>query len=883
MADAVAVHNQGGALIERYQRTGDHRLLDEGVSVLREALRIGGLTETISTLASALVHRYEHSADPADLDEAMALLNRLVDGPGVNLTQATEIVRVQRHRYELGGDTTHLDQAIALAQGCIAQTDARQPDYDLMQHLLGLALAERYERTRTLADLEAAIAAHRMAADVSTDERRPGMLLNLAATLHARIAATGDLSVLEEAEAMVGGALAELPRDHPERNSAEWLAGALTRYRGQLTGDTDVLRSGIDALRRSVTSATGPEALTARLDSLGTALMHQFESTGDQAALSEAIEVMRQSAEHAEAPSSHLNNLGNALWLRYQRLGDLAALWEAVEIFREAVAAGLDPRSRGIALSSLVTALTDLGKHSPDAVEEAVTAARDLVSATESADAREKLAHALLTRFEVDESRDDLIEAGELFEEVLRRRPSGDPLHAQALGGLGGFWRLVHERTGTPETLNEAITCYGRAARGEQRGPQRATYQYAFAELLKRQAEETGDGGRIRAASRAYAEAAGSEALDSQTRVLAAGSWSAAAARAGDWTEALRGAEQSMALIPTLAAPELTAVVADAVACACQAAQPALAVRWLEQGRAALLGQEFKPDEDHPDATVVLINVSELRCDALVVRPHSVKIVPLPLLTRDEATARLARLGSALPEVLEWLRETVTDPVLDQLGGETRVWWSPGGPLATMPVHAAAVDRVISSYTPTVRALSWAFERVAAPPADPSMLVVAMPLPHAHEEVEALAELWEAAQLTGAQATRENVLAGLRRHPYVHFACHGVGDRARSRLLLHDGPLTVLDIARLRLPSARLAVLSSCDVAGAFQVAGYPSVVGTLWQLDEDAAATAAVAFHSALLDHGLDESAAALHEVVLELRAKYPPSVWAAYVHIGV
>lgn len=899
MADAVAVHKQGGALIERYQRTGDHRLLDEGVTVLREALRIGGLTETISTLASALVHRYETSRDPTDLDEAMALLTRLVDGPGVNLTQATEIVRIQRHWYDMNGDLAHLDQAVALAQGCIAQSDPGQRDYGVMQHLLGLALAERYERTRRLGDLEAAIAAHRIAAHSSAGRLRPGMLLNLAATLRARIAATGDLSVLEEAEAMVAGALAALPPTHPERVSAEWLAGALARYRSELTGDTDVLNDGIDALRRSVASTSDPDALTTRLDSLGTALMHQFEHTGDHAALSEAIDVMRETLKHPDSePAVHLTSLGNALRLSYQRFGDLGALQEAVDVLREAVAAPAEQRAHSIALGSLAGALTDLGRRFPAVVGEAVTTARDLVADNDSADAREKLANALLLRFDATESRDDLIEAGELLEDVLRRRPPGNAEHAEALGGLGGFWQRVHDRTGTPETLNEAISYYGRAARVEQ-APQRASYQYAFARLLLRQAEETGDGGRLHAAARAFAEAAGNKALDAVTRLLAAHSWSTAAARVGDWGQALRGAERVMALVPAVTTPGLAGIVADAAACACHAGQPALAVQWLEQGRGVQLGEPFEPaGERHPDGTIVLINVSALRCDALIVRPDAMELLPLNQLSFDEAVAQAERFSAAPAEVLEWLWDTVTGPVLSALPDETRLWWSPGGPLAVLPLHAAGrdgravLDYVVSSYTPTVHALRWACARAAEPPADPSMLVVAMPdtegqppLRHVHREVEALAELWEATELSGALATRSNVLAALQRHSHVHFACHGVseaGNPAQSALLLADGLLTVRDIALVPLPSARLAVLPDCDIASAFPFAGYPSVVGALWRVENRIAATVAVAFHSALLDHGLDQPALALHDVVNELRAKHPPDVWAAYVHIG-
>ncbi|MER7723089.1 CHAT domain-containing protein [Streptomyces sp. NPDC096323] len=69
------------------------------------------------------------------------------------------------------------------------------------------------------------------------------------------------------------------------------------------------------------------------------------------------------------------------------------------------------------------------------------------------------------------------------------------------------------------------------------------------------------------------------------------------------------------------------------------------------------------------------------------------------------------------------LDEALADPHATHDGpGQPRVWWVPTGSLALLPVHAAGhrdgsrtlLDRVISSYTPTVRSLNTAR---AAPPA----------------------------------------------------------------------------------------------------------------------------------------------------------------------
>lgn len=178
----------------------------------------------------------------------------------------------------------------------------------------------------------------------------------------------------------------------------------------------------------------------------------------------------------------------------------------------------------------------------------------------------------------------------------------------------------------------------------------------------------------------------------------------------------------------------------------------------------------------------------------------------------------------------------------------------------------------------------------------------APPLPYAYKETAAIGDLWSATAFIGADADPARVLDALGRHGYAHFACHGVhepDDPSASRLLLHDRPLTVLEMSRTHLPEARLAVLSACHtargapaladealhLAGAFQLAGYPSVVATLWQVNDMMATRIALAFHATLTATGMppapDRAATALHEVLHQFR-DYPPSIWASWVHSG-
>ena len=307
-----------------------------------------------------------------------------------------------------------------------------------------------------------------------------------------------------------------------------------------------------------------------------------------------------------------------------------------------------------------------------------------------------------------------------------------------------------------------------------------------------------------------------------------------------------------------------------------------------------------------------------------------------------------------LLKVLGWLWDNAAEPVLDALGYRQspppdatwpRVWWIPGGLLGMLPFHAAGhhteslapgqerrsvMDRVVSSYTPTIRALRYARQhaRRAASTGGPT-LIVAMPvtpglpgggaLPYVPAEVARvrvllpdpvmLAEPGIPMNGSSGIPTRANVLTQLPECSIVHFACHGASDPvdpSRSLLLLHDNdsaPLTVASLAPVNLDQAQLAYLSACSTAStpaieltdeaihlttAFQLAGFPHVIGTLWEINDELAVDVAGAFYSALRagPHILDFSRAAwsLHQAVRALRDKYPsaPSLWAAYLHTG-
>jgi hypothetical protein len=266
-----------------------------------------------------------------------------------------------------------------------------------------------------------------------------------------------------------------------------------------------------------------------------------------------------------------------------------------------------------------------------------------------------------------------------------------------------------------------------------------------------------------------------------------------------------------------------------------------------------------------------------------------------------------------------------------------------------LPLHAAGyhtdppgarrtiIDRAVSSYTPTIRALGHARQRYRAmaggdtPVADALALIVAMRttpglgehglLRHVSAEAAAvtshlprhlvLAEPHRPGPDTADPAavpTKSNVLFHLPACTIAHFACHGRTDPAdpsQNQLLLHDhatDPFTVASLAPTHVANARLVFLSACHtaftgarlldesihLASAFQLAGFPHVIGTLWEVDDEAAVDIAAAFYGSLCadPHAIDISYAAhaLHNAVRSLRDRFPitPSLWAPYLHSG-
>ena len=384
-------------------------------------------------------------------------------------------------------------------------------------------------------------------------------------------------------------------------------------------------------------------------------------------------------------------------------------------------------------------------------------------------------------------------------------------------------------------------------------------------------------------------------------------------------------------------------------------------IRGLESFERFLLG----PSDDElltlaSKGPIVVFNVAPIRSDALLITSNGIKCLPLLALHYEDIAAKTKafttmldklkmttynKTNEFLNELLKWLWDVAVGPVLEELGireapaeGDSwpHVCWVPCGWLNLLPLHAAgyhrgstvnALDRVISSYVPNLKTLSYARNKDAnfEHPKPQEILFVSMPrtpgrknLPYAANEIKILNTTLPTsiARSSLEMPIKNDVIQNLRTSQFVHFACHGSSnfvDPSQSHLLLTDwqnSVFSVTDIIALNLVEARLIYLSACHaakprverlfdegitIAGACLLAGFPHVIGTIWSINDSHSAKVAKSVYSAMLTNtgelDVGKAAEGLHAAVRGLRDETAgirrsmvddPLAWAPYIYLG-
>lgn len=357
--------------------------------------------------------------------------------------------------------------------------------------------------------------------------------------------------------------------------------------------------------------------------------------------------------------------------------------------------------------------------------------------------------------------------------------------------------------------------------------------------------------------------------------------------------------------------------------------------------------------------TIVVVNTTDLQSDAIIVTASAITVLALPKLVFADANHRMQQLPrlargkrstnpmrtTQMTELLAWLWDVVVAPVMGVLQPHgianqailPRVWWIGAGVLGRAPFHAAGRDhsssstsntlnRVLSSYIPTIKALAYARKKELhlGSKSAAKVLLVGMPttpgkaaLLGVQREIADIVDILSNNVATSTtvliQPSSLTVLQQLHLSEVVHFACHAISDsknpsNSSLALMTSTSPatmdqLTANMVSEAHIEHAQVAYLSACNtadntavdladesihLASAFQLAGFNHVLAAMWPTHDAACVGVAKEFYRFLFDGPADDGhrmvSMALHEGTKRLRDQRPhqPLIWGVFIHTG-
>jgi len=319
------------------------------------------------------------------------------------------------------------------------------------------------------------------------------------------------------------------------------------------------------------------------------------------------------------------------------------------------------------------------------------------------------------------------------------------------------------------------------------------------------------------------------------------------------------------------------------------------------------------------DTTLVSFWVLNDQTLAFILTQDSFDVIALPVekayLNKQIEFFRLfANIDVQHPDSAMVLYNLLIEPLLPYLNTSNLVI-VPHGELHYLPFAALTdgseylIEKYTLSYLPSVSAWPYIKENAehaggaGAPFVLGNPISDLRPLPYAENEVQAIASMLGVAPILGKDATESLLYQQAKNTSILHLAAHGnynSNNPLHSTLFLsadeqEDGNLEVHEIYGLDLSQSTLVVLSACEsqigelssgdelvgMTRAFFFAGAPSVMASLWNVDDQATQLIMEKFY-AYWGEGMSQ-AEALQKAQIEMKEKYPnPYYWAAFVLSG-
>ncbi|CAE7138982.1 unnamed protein product [Rhizoctonia solani] len=821
------------------------------------------LEDAIEYQSSALALAPENSPD----------LPTILDSIGVSQTE----------RFQRRGGLDDLDNAIAYMTRGVSLSPDDDPAFPRRLTNLGLSHTIRFERLGEMIDCETAIKYQSCALALipEDDPRLPDIFMNLAASHNIRFVRQGHLNDLENAIEHLSHAVALTPEGDPDLSFRLANLGDYCVRRFQCLDEPNDLENAIEYQSRALALASNRHPDLPKMHAnLAVSYMDRFRRQGELSDL-EAV-VHFETRALALTPSDHPDsakwqfNHGTTQFLYYQHTGDTPHLLLALDLFRRASKSLCAPPHMKFksarAWATVATAFDPI---------EAYQTAIDL------------LPQVIWLGSTTSQRYDDLSNTGTLAVEAASAAIRSSKY------GLALEW-LEHTRC---VVWNQHLMLRSPVDQLLLANSNLAIQLQAVATRL---------------------HSAGSETREAQ--VVASGSLTAENL-AQEHRQLARDYDNLLARIRQLEGFEdfLRPMKADSLVHAVRTG-PVVVINCDEEGCDALIIRPGKDEVHHvglPGFSTQKAQEArrelEISLRAKGVRERGVKVL--------QPSGRVVSMESVLAKL--WYN--IVKPILEFLGCMANnpnedlphITWCPTSALSFLPLHAAGdynqsrsrvFDFVISSYTPTLTALLTS--AASSLNTDCRVLVIGQaatpgrsPLPGTKKEISYIRSHTDGnsnySQLLDHQATVPAVLDAMEQHDWVHLACHAhqnVMDPTKSGFFLHDGTLDLAAINRRSFKGKGLAFLSACQtatgdekladeavhLASGMLMAGYTSVIGTMWSVhDKDAPLVADRVYAQLMKDRklGNGEAGRALHHALACLRETVGEQRferWVPYIHIG-
>ncbi|KAG1860162.1 hypothetical protein DFJ58DRAFT_874879 [Suillus subalutaceus] len=903
------LNNLAKALQSRFQRFHELNDLESSIQHSSAALHLlptyhPDRPQTLRTIASGLFERFRQKGDAVDLETArryyQAVLDLCSQEHPYHALALNNLADVLLARFKHQGDSFDLDLAISHYRTACIHSEG-QPDQGLHLDHLGNAQLLQFRQCGDMVDLHRAIENHNLALELHPvgHHRRPATMAALASCLDARFEQQGELADFKTALNCYNHALALFSQDHPRRPVVlNNIASALEMYFRQYK-DLNELNRCITYYREALelypaTHVDRPITLTG----LACALLSRFELLGDEFDLDQA-------------------SLHCTVALDARPLGHPArpiSLLTMARIFRSRFLPWDDPKKL-------------------DSAFEHLRAAKDACRSGHSLllDIHAELSVIYFLRYLVFQHSMDLKEALGYHELSMAF-------------GSGGIWAafrasLYWVRSAEMFRHASAVDAYQTALRLLDRCVTVAKAPELRQELTKRHAELMLDA--FSAAIRHKQPDLAVEMLE-QGRLLL---WTQVALHRSILDDLRSCGKQGVRLANSF--EQLNHQIEDL-----QKQRDAVIaqIRRLNGFSNFLIHPSFADIQRAAiDGPVIVVNASHYLYITLtdVARLAAlfhdiVRYSGDP----DPGRDRERRLIGLLTELWDLVVSPVVDCLLPHTPKGSRIWWCPTGKFTALPLHAAGLYQsielnlsqlYISSYTPTLSSLikSRRTKSSTTPrrplftpfltnflkgrkskssrpstPVPASSTFAAICNNERTEDIDMLRKVLPPTctmtRITDADATYEHVICTIREQSWIHFASGAEPNfdlPFESHFPLHDKPVSLLEIAQTLAEVERppeFAFLSvnrgssgtegheTMHIPHALHMAGFQSVVGTMWAVDEEVTRRIASAFYHFIVVESrgamdCTNAAKALSQALQMVEEGIPLEQRIAFVHVGV